>query len=288
MIGVRHGIVTGQGARPVRSLAMGLGCAGVVAQICYPLTGGVVRDAVTVAAVLLLGCACIAHAAATRGAPWAAGLVLVTVGGGLLAEFVGTTTGVPFGGYTYLADGALGPELGSIPVLIGPAWTFGAYPAWCAAQALIGPGKGTITVLVAAWGLASWDLYLDPQMVADGRWVWTEPGPALPGVPEVPLSNYAGWLLVALLLCSALQGLDRALGAYRPEGDGLPVMLFCWTWLGSALASAILLDLPASAGYGLAGMGMVGLPLLGRLLTRSGARASCRGEPVRRGWSGSG
>lgn len=249
------------------SLAISFGGAGVATQICYPLTGGVVRDAVTVAAVLLLACACVAHAAATRGAPWAAGLVLITSGGGLLAEFVGTMTGFPFGGYAYTTDGALGPELGSVPLLIGPAWTFGTYLAWCAAQALTGPGKGAVTVLVAAWGLASWDFYLDPQMVADGRWVWAESAPALPGVPDVPLTNYAGWLLVAVLLGSALQGLDRALGAPRSERDGLPLMLFCWTWLGSAVAHALLLDLLASAGYGLVGMGLVGLPLLARLLT---------------------
>ncbi|MGH3929312.1 MAG: carotenoid biosynthesis protein [Pseudonocardiaceae bacterium] len=249
------------------SLAIGFGGTGVATQLCYPLTDGAARDAVTVAAVLLLACACVTHAASTRGAPWAAGLVLITTGGGLLAEFTGTTTGIPFGDYAYTTDGTLGPELGSIPVLIGPAWTFGAYPAWCAAQALIGPGKGAVTILVAAWGLASWDLYLDPQMVADGRWVWTDPGPTLPGVPDVPLTNYAGWLLVALLLCGALQGLDRALGAPRAERDGLPLVLFCWAWLGSAVAHAAFLGLPASAGYGLLGMGLVGLPLLGRLLS---------------------
>lgn len=270
-----------QGARPVSSLASGLGGAGVATQICYPLTHGVVRDAVTVAAVLLLACACVAHAGSTRGAPWAAGLVLVTAGGGLFAEFVGTTTGLPFGGYTYTADGALGPELGSIPALIGPAWTFGAYPAWCAAQALIGPGQRAVTVLVAAWGLASWDLYPDPQMVADGKWMWIGPGPALPGVPDVPLTNYVGWLLVALLLTSALQGLGRALGgcATQPERDGLPLVLFCWAWLGSAIAHALLLGLPASAGYGLVGMGLVGLPLLARLLAGGPHVAGSRSPP---------
>ncbi|MGH3941377.1 MAG: carotenoid biosynthesis protein [Pseudonocardiaceae bacterium] len=255
-------------------LAIGFGGAGVTTQLYYPLTDGAARAAVTVAAVLLLAGACVTHAAATRGAAWAAGLVLITTGGGLLAEFAGTTTGVPFGAYAYTTDGALGPELGSIPVLIGPAWTFGAYPAWCAAQALTGGGKGAATILVAAWGLASWDLYLDPQMVADGRWVWIKPGPTLPGVPDVPLTNYAGWLLVALLLCGALQvlcgalqGLDRALGAPRPAPDGLPLTLFCWAWLGSAVAHGTFLGLLASAGYGFLGMGLVGVPLLYRLLS---------------------
>lgn len=247
------------------SLALTLGCVGVAAQIVYPLTAGTMRDLVTIAVVVLLAGACVAHAAATRGARWAAGLVLITAGGGLLVEFVGTITGFPFGSYLYTADGALGPELGAVPLLIGPAWTFGSYPAWCAAQALIGPGRATATVLVAAWGLASWDLYLDPQMVADGRWVWLNPGPGLPGVPEVPLSNYAGWLVVALVFGLSLSALDRARRTPPPRHDTLPLVLFCWTWLGSALAHAVFLGLPASAFYGLVGMGLVGAPLLVRM-----------------------
>ncbi|MFN2495189.1 MAG: carotenoid biosynthesis protein [Pseudonocardiaceae bacterium] len=279
MIGLPHQAVTGRGARLADALALGLGCAGVAAQICYPLAEGTGRDLVTAAVVLLLAGACVSHATATRGAWWAAGLVLVTTGGGLFAESVGTATGFPFGSYTYTTDGALGPEAGSVPLLIGPAWTCGAYPAWCAAQAVAGRRPGAGTVLAAAWSLASWDLYLDPQMVADGRWVWTDPSPALPGVPAVPLSNYAGWLLMALLLCGALHRLDRALGAPRPAHEGLPLALFCWTWLGSAVAHAVFLGLPASAGYGLVGMGLIGVPLLRTLLRpHSGVRVGAIGE----------
>jgi putative membrane protein len=271
VLGLPHQAVTDRGTMSAGAVAVSLGCAGVAAQLCYPLADGTARDLVTVAVVLLLAGACVTHAAATRGVWWATGLVLVTTGGGLSAEFVGTATGFPFGSYAYTAAGALGPESGTVPLLIGPAWTLGTYLAWCGAQAVAGTRRGAVPVLVAAWGLASWDLYLDPQMVADGRWVWTDPDPALPGVPLVPLSNYAGWLLVALVLCSALSGLDRALGAPRSASDGLPLALFCWTWLGSAVAHAVFLGLPASAGYGLVGMGLIGVPLLGTLVRpRSG------------------
>ncbi|MGH4023576.1 MAG: carotenoid biosynthesis protein [Pseudonocardiaceae bacterium] len=253
----------------VRRVAVGFGGAGVAAQICYPLTEGPLRDLVTVAVVVLLASACVTHAVATRGARWATGLALITVGGGLLAEYIGTATGIPFGSYEYTTDGALGWELGPVPLVIGPAWTFGTYLAWCSAQAVLAePRRGAATVLVAAWGLASWDLYLDPQMVADGRWSWTGTGPGLPGVPDVPLSNYAGWLLVALALCAGVHRMDRALGSPPPEHDVLPRVLFCWTWLGSALAHAAFLGLPASAGYGLAGMGLIGIPVLATLLGR--------------------
>ena len=37
-------------------------------------------------------------------------------------------------------------------------------------------------VAVGALALASWDLFLDPQMVDAGHWRWADPLPALPGV----------------------------------------------------------------------------------------------------------
>ena len=249
--------------------------AGLAAQIGYPLSSGSARDLLTVAVVLLFATACVAHAVHSRGPRWASAMVSITAGGGLLAEFVGTATGFPFGGYVYTTAGGLGPEVSGVPLLIGAAWTFGAYPAWCAARALLGPGRGIAMVPVAAWGLASWDLYLDPQMVADSRWSWADPAPALPGLPGIPLSNYVGWLVVGLVMATALHCLDRALRAPDTvpvdiSGDGLPVALFCWTWLGSAFAHAAFLELPVSAGYGLVGMGLVGVPLLRRLARAPG------------------
>ncbi|MDQ3154246.1 MAG: carotenoid biosynthesis protein [Actinomycetota bacterium] len=253
--------------RPAWCAAAAAAAAGLAAQIAYPLSAGSLRDLLTVAVVLLFAGACAAHAVAGRGTRWAAAMVTVTAGGGLLAEFVGTATGFPFGGYVYTADGGLGPEVAGVPLLIGPAWTFGAYPAWCAARALV--GSSVAVVPVAAWGLASWDLYLDPQMVADGRWSWEDATPALPGLPGIPLSNYAGWLVVALLMTAVLHALDRASGTPR---DGLPLALFCWTWLGTALAHAAFLDLPVSAAYGLVGMGVVGVPLLHKLALAPGVQ----------------
>lgn len=272
MIGARQ-VAADQGVSAPEALALGLACAGLLAQLCYPLSEGAVRDRVTVAVVVLLAASCVTHAAATRGARWAVGLVLVTAGTGMLAELVGTATGFPFGAYIYTAQGTLGPEVATVPVLVAAAWTVGAYLAWCAATAVLGPQRGLLVVPVAACGLAGWDLYLDPQLVADGKWVWTHPAPSLPGVPTVPLSNYAGWVLVALVISALLYRLNRAVDravdrparSDRPRTAALPLVLYCWTWLGSAVAHAVFLGLPASAGYGLAGMGLLGAPLLARL-----------------------
>lgn len=258
-----------------------LGVAAVAVQITYPLTAGSTRDAVSVAVVLLLAAASVVHAVVVRGVRWAGLLVLVTAGGGFAVELLGTATGFPFGEYSY-AQGRLGPAVAGVPLLIGVAWTAGAYPAWCAAQR-VSSGRA-VRLVLAAVGLAGWDLFLDPQMVADGRWTWVRQGAGLPGVPAVPVGNYVGWLGVALVMAALLGLLPTT--AVPTRCDGLPLALFCWTWLGSALAHAVFLGLPASAVYGLLGMGLLGVPLLTVLWCereRTG-RVAARAHRPRTGW----
>ncbi|GAB2914682.1 hypothetical protein GCM10027047_10670 [Rhodococcus aerolatus] len=249
--------------------------AGVAAQVAYPLTQGAARDRVSVAVVVLLAAACTAHAGATRGARAAVGLLAVTAGVGLLVELVGTRTGVPFGCYAY-APGRLGPEVAGVPLVIAAAWTTGAWPAWCAARRVV--ARRGPRVLLAATGLAAWDLYLDPQMVADGRWRFCGGGATLPGPAGVPLTNLAGWVVVALVMAAGLAALDHH--RPTPPADAVPVALLLWTWLGSGLAHLVFLDLPVSGVLGLLGMGVLGVPLLVALRRERVARAEPAGPPV--------
>ncbi|MFF0542302.1 carotenoid biosynthesis protein [Nocardia thailandica] len=238
----------------------------VLTQIAYPLTAGPARDHVTVAVVCLSAAAALTHAAATRGFGWAAGFLVIVSGLGLTAEVIGTATGHPFGCYSYAA-GRIGPALADVPLVVPLAWTGGLYPIWIVAGMLAARPPARVALLVA--GALGWDLFLDPQMVADGQWTWCDTGSGLPGIPEIPLTNYLGWALVATLMGLALTLLER----WRPPGArntvAVPVALFLWTWLGSALAHAVFLGLPASAAWGLAGLAPLGVPLLWRR-TRAG------------------
>jgi putative membrane protein len=241
-----------------------LGLAALVGvQIAYPLVGGPARAAVVVITVGLGFVLSVGHAAATRGARTALGLVAVFAGGGLAVEALGVATGFPFGGYAY--TGQLGPRLAGVPMVVPLAWTWMAWPAWLAATRLVrSPWARTG---LAGLALAGWDLFLDPQMVTAGYWHWSAVGTHLPGVPEVPATNYVGWLAVAVILMAGFSFVTRPPGPRPSVRDAAMLALYLWTYYSSVLAHAVFLGLPASAGWGALGMGVVAVPLTVRLVT---------------------
>nr|WP_240962859.1 carotenoid biosynthesis protein [Antrihabitans stalactiti] len=237
----------------------------VLTQISYPLTNGHARDVVTVAVVVLFAAACLVHAAAVRGFAWAAAFFAITGGIGLAAEIAGVTTSFPFGSYHYDLW-RLGPSIADVPAIVPLAWTAGIYSVWTVAAFLL-PSK-PIRILATAIGAVGWDLYLDPQMVADGQWTWTSPRPGLPGLEHIPYTNYLGWFAVALLMAVLIEVVSL-FGVHRLQKDSrglaaVPFALFTWTWLGSALAHTVFLEAPElrySAFYGFVVMAVLGIPL---------------------------
>ncbi|WP_433125986.1 carotenoid biosynthesis protein [Micromonospora sp. CA-240977] len=263
----------------------------VLAQICYPLTTGATRAGLTVATVVLGWLLSVGHALLSRGPRVAAALVAVATGGGFAIEAVGVATGVPFGSYDY--SGELGPKLAGVPLIIPLAWTWMAWPAWLAAVRLTGggtpaggsgpsagggasAGRWAGRIALATVGLAAWDLFLDPQMVAEGYWRWRDATPALPGLAGIPVSNYLGWLLFAVLMMSALRPLAGPAAAHTDRRDDPMVGLYLWTYFSSILAHAVFLDLPASALWGAAGMSVTAVPLAVTLLRARRGRTTRR------------
>jgi uncharacterized membrane protein len=224
----------------------------IALEIPYPLVHGNARDVLTVATVLVFAAATCTHLLATGRVPW--WFLGVTALVGFVAEAVGTHTGFPFGSYAY--DGSLGPRALGVPVVIPLAWTMMAWPALAAARRLTTRG----VPLVAGWALASWDLFLDPQMVAAHHWSWRH---ASPGLQGIPLTNYAGWLGVSVALMFLL---DRLVP--RPGDDTQPLALYLWTYGSSVLANVAFFGRPGIALSGGLGMGVVALPLAARLARR--------------------
>ncbi|MET9214990.1 MULTISPECIES: carotenoid biosynthesis protein [unclassified Nocardia] len=257
-------------AEPARALPTATAILLVLVQIAYPLSAGTIRDRITIVVVALSAATALAHAATTRGGRWATGFFVIVSGLGLTAEIVGTATGFPFGAYAYAVD-RIGPALAEVPLVVPLAWTGGLYPIWIVAGVLVRGAAGRAGLFVV--GAVGWDLFLDPQMVADGQWTWAVTDAGLPGLPQIPYTNYLGWALVATLMAALLTVLDRRVPPAHDPSVAVPVAVFVWTWLGSALAHAVFLGLPASACWGLAGLAPLGVPLLLRTRDLAADRA---------------
>ena len=158
-------------------------------------------------------------------------------------EFLGSTTGFPFGEYSYTP--ALQPQLFGVPFLIPLAWLMMLGPAWGISEAILGP-KGSKWAHAVLTGLAfsAWDLYLDPQMVDKGLWVWHEPG----GYFGIPWVNFAGWWLGASLLTLLIRPNKLAT---RPL-----FLVYALTWAFQAVGLGIFWGQPGPALAGFVGMGI--------------------------------
>jgi lycopene beta-cyclase len=185
-----------------------------------------------------------------RGAGWRSALeiVLPVLPLAWLAEFVGSSTGFPFGSYHY--TGALQPQLGGVPLLIPFAWLMMLPPAWAVGAMII--KNRTLSPLIpvrlaraltAALAFTVWDLFLDPQMVAWNFWVWDKPGAYF----GIPLVNYLGWFLVSFVFSFFLAPSSLPL---------LPLLLiYAVTWLLQSIGQVFFWGLPGPAVFGFLGMG---------------------------------
>jgi hypothetical protein len=118
-----------------------------------------------------------------------------------LAEFASTRVGVPFGLYHYTGD-TRGRELfiANVPFMDCLSFTFLAYAAFGLARAVLRARRGSdaLVVLVAGVAMMLLDVVIDPLAVRGDRWFlgrifYYPDGGVYFGVP---LSNFAGWMIV--------------------------------------------------------------------------------------------
>ncbi|MCG2787055.1 MAG: carotenoid biosynthesis protein [Anaerolineae bacterium] len=160
-----------------------------------------------------------------------------------LAEFLGSSTGIPFGKYEYTA--LLQPQLAGVPLLIPLAWMMMLPPAWAIAKTILGESRPRWAfVLLSALAFTAWDLFLDPQMVGWGFWVWESPGAYF----GIPLSNYLGWILVSALITLAANPKDLPVGPLS--------LVYVLTWLLQTIGQGIFWSQPGPAVVGFIGSGI--------------------------------
>lgn len=210
--------------------------------------------------VWLLAAAALCFAAAAFPVRQALAAFGAAAGTGYAAEWVGIRTGLPFGQYTYAET--LWPRPGGVPVIVALAWGgmgLAAYALACRATwGRPAVDAAPVRVALGALALTAWDLFLDPQMLRVGLWVWTEPGP----YRGVPVGNFLGWLLVSLLVMTLVEGILAGRGA---RSAGLAVIYTVMAVM-ETLAFAAVLDPPDPlvAMTGGAGMGVFVLLAWGR------------------------
>jgi Predicted membrane protein len=166
-----------------------------------------------------------------------------------LAEAVGSRTGFPFG-YYYYTD-RLQPQLLGVPLLIPLAWFMMLPPAWAVAQTVVGMRSRAAFIAVSALALTAWDLFLDPQKVAWGFWVWTDGSSQVfsGGYFGVPWVNFLGWLVTASIVTFLV----------RPAALPVRPLLIVYTliWLFQTMGQLFFWGLFGPAVVGFVGMGIV-------------------------------
>jgi putative membrane protein len=197
---------------------------------------------VTVSAVLQ-GSAVLAVLYSAWGAKDTLRVIVAVVSLAWLVEFIGSTTGLPFGAYHY--TDFLQPQLGGVPLLIPLAWLMMLPPAWAVAQCMAGSKSRLAFIGWSALALTAWDLFLDPQMVIWGLWRWAEPG----GYFGIPWLNFLGWLLAS--------GFITALVRPKPLPTCPLILIYLITWLLETIGLLFFWNLPGPAVVGFVGMGSV-------------------------------
>ena len=221
----------------------------VLTMIAVPIlgwTGGpqAVRAGV-ILGVVLQAAAVLAVLVQAWGAGRTAATALVVVPATWAVEWLGSHTGFPFGAYSY--TDALQPQLGHVPLLIPLAWLMMLPPAWAVAATLTGPRRSWAFVLVSALAFTAWDLFLDPQMVAWGYWVWHNPGRYC----GIPLVNFAGWLLASGAVTVAVLPLLRS----RPLPVRSLLVIYTITWALQLIGQLFFWSMVGPALVGGAAMG---------------------------------
>lgn len=165
-------------------------------------------------------------------------------------EELGSKTGFPFGGYHY--TDALQPQLGGVPLLIPMAWFMMLPSSWAVASVLLGERKNAVYgpalyIGISALAITAWDLFLDPQMVDWGFWIWEDPS----GYFGIPWVNYAGWVLTGVVVTALVR-------PYRREMPVVPLLtIYGVVWFLQSVGQAIFWGQPGPALVGSIAMGIL-------------------------------
>lgn len=238
---VRNHVRSWQLSKPVVAFLIAWALIMIALPIVRALASRAVFDALVVISVVAQAGAVLvilADAWGWRRTVWTAALV------GALSwaiEYIGSSTGLPFGEYSY--TDRLQPQLLHVPLVIPLAWLMMLPVAWAVAQSIAGRQPRWRFILLSALAFTAWDLFLDPQMVSWGYWVWASPE----GYFGIPWVNYFGWVLSAIVLTVA---------ANPAPVPAVPLLVvYTITWALESIGLLVFFGLPGPALVGFVVMG---------------------------------
>ena len=168
-------------------------------------------------------------------------------------ELVGVRTGYPYGAFEYGVD--LGPMVGGIPAALPLFFLPLVVNAYLLSLLLFGDAarRAVVRVPVVVAAVVGMDLVLDPAAVAVGFWAYDAGGLYY----AVPWTNYAGWVLSAIVSVAVVDAvLDRTAVLRRLENcgfvlDDLVSFVILWGGINLYFANWLPAALAAAYGYGL-------------------------------------
>jgi lycopene beta-cyclase len=227
----------------------GLIVAWVLAMIALPIlvwTFGESVLPIAVTGALLVQCAAVLYSL-SRTLPWRQ---LVTLFGVILLvtwafEFVGSRYDIPFGAYDYTER--LQPKIAGVPLLVPLAWFMMLPSSWVVASLIVPKGHvwtNAAFVLISATAMTAWDLFLDPQMVGWGFWIWDSPAQYGPVYFSIPFVNFAGWMLTASVATALVR-------PWRFRLNAAPLLvIYGVTWFLETVGLAVFWGQPGPALFG--------------------------------------
>jgi putative membrane protein len=190
--------------------------------------------------VVLGALAGLLHAMAHLG--WRRALAIFVAGFSisLAAELTGTTTGYPFGSYSYTTQ--LGFLIGGrVPFNIPASWFFMLYASLAICGRLLAARDDNASrwrwAVLAAFVLTAWDVSMDPAMVATTHWLWHLPSAEEASLGRrlfvsaffygMPLTNWLGWLLTGTIVARVMLAIvPPSAWAARVSPSNFPLFLY--------------------------------------------------------------
>ena len=167
------------------------------------------------------------HASSRFGCGKAFALLAIGSLVSLGSELLGTSTGLPFGPYSYTT--LLGYRIGDlVPFPIPLSWFYMIYASLAIAGRILPADdterSKTIWALAGGAILTAWDVSMDPAMSrATTHWLWHTEG----FFYGMPLSNWIGWFLTGSVVSRAMLAVVGPKGfAEKVSPSRLPLLVY--------------------------------------------------------------